>query len=162
MKALTTLQLDCILLICFRRNNGSELERHFQIKKYYVRASSSKDHENTRKWFFMVLLCFFSQYIYMYVTYIWMNERCMYSKEENSMFGFGFLKRNLCYFLYICSGRCSDIIHLRPLYPQITNMKWYDRHHLQYLCSLWYINTALLKECTIIHSLCLMMEINVM
>ena len=135
MKALTTLQLDCILLICFRRNNGSELERHFQIKKYYVRASSSKDHENTRKWFFMVLLCFFSQYIYMYVTYIWMNERCMYSKEENSMFGFGFLKRNLCYFLYICSGRCSDIIHLRPLYPQITNMKWYDRHHLQYLCS---------------------------
>ena len=135
MKALTTLQLDCILLICFRRHNGSELERHFQIKKYYVRASSSKDHENTRKWFFMVLLCFFSQYIYMYVTYIWMNERCMYSKEENSMFGFGFLKRNLCYFLYICSGRCSDIIHLRPLYPQITNMKWYDRHHLQYLCS---------------------------
>ena len=152
----------CILLICFRRNNGSELERHFQIKKYYVRASSSKDHENTRKWFFMVLLCFFSQYIYMYVTYIWMNERCMYSKEENSMFGFGFLKRNLCYFLYICSGRCSDIIHLRPLYPQITNMKWYDRHHLQYVCSLWYINNALLKECTIIHSLCLMMEINVM
>ena len=161
MKALTTLQLDCILLICFRRNNGSELERHFQIKKYYVRASSSKDHENTRKWFFMVLLCFFRS-IYMYVTYIWMNERCMYSKEENSMFGFGFLKRNLCYFLYICSGRCSDIIHLRPLYPQITNMKWYDRHHLQYLCSLLYRNNALLKECAIIHSVCLMMEINVM
>ena len=159
-----TLQLDykCLLLICFTWNDKSELEKHFQIKKYYVRASSSKDHENTRKWFFMVLLCFFSQYIYMYVTYIWMNERCMYSKEENSMFGFGFLKRNLCYFLYICSGRCSDIIHLRPLYPQITNMKWYDRHLLQYVCSLWYINNALLKDCTIIHSLCLMMEINVM
>ena len=159
-----TLQLDyqCFLLICFTWNDKSELERHFQIKKYYVRASSSKDHENTRKWFFMVLLCFFSQYIYMYVTYIWMNERCMYGKEENSMFGFGFLKRNLCYFLYICSGRCSDIIHLRPLYPQITNMKWYDRHHLQYVCSLWYINNALLKKCTIIHSPRLMMKINVM
>ena len=158
-----TLQLDyqCFLLICFTWNDKSELEKHFQIKKYYVRASSSKDHENTRKWFFMVLLCFFRS-IYMYLTYIWMNERCMYSKEENSMFGFGFLKRNLCYFLYICSGRCSDIIHLRPLYPRITNMKWYDRHPLQYVCSLWYINNALLKKCTIIHSLCLMMEINVM
>ena len=142
-----TLQLDfqCLLLICFTWNDKSELEKHFQIKKYYVRASSSKDHENTRKWFFMVLLCFFRS-IYMYLTYIWMNERCMYSKEENSMFGFGFLKRNLCYFLYICSGRCSDIIHLRPLYPRITNMKWYDRHLDQCVCSLWYINNALLKN----------------
>ena len=84
LKALMTLQLDyqCILVICFTRNNGSELERHFQIKKYYVRASSSKDHENTGKWFFMVLLCFFrSMYIDIYVRYVYMNEREMYVQQ---------------------------------------------------------------------------------
>ena len=83
LKELMTLQLDfqCLLLICFTWNDKSELERHFQIKKYYVRASSSKDHENTRKWFFMVLLCFFAVYICTLRIYEWTRDVCTARKR---------------------------------------------------------------------------------
>ena len=79
MKALTTLQLDCILLICFRRNSGSELERHFEIKSItseQVPRKTMKIHANGFSWSFSA---FFA--VYIYVRYVYMNEREMYVRQ---------------------------------------------------------------------------------